>query len=355
MASDAIQTLHRIGGPSGVDGTMRVLGNPADNRSGRNNNPGNLRISNNIWEGQIGGDGEYIQFATLEHGIRALGKNLLTYRDKGFITVNQIIHRWAPKNDDNNTEAYIADVATRMNVDPNVPIDVTNIANLKSLEMAIMYHEGKHSITDAQVNTGLQAALRLTRLTEPDKSQYPPEIRKAQSSGDPWWPLPLLTPVQQYQLRKQEETVQNKQRQEFKSTLDDKVKDAKTMVLRGLTYGNPSSLNEFKDAYGEHDGIKEHEQFQKNQALTADIATVQYLSPQVQQALLASKKPTDDDATNNWKRYDPLNQAINTVNEARKTDPIQFSIDRERVNTLDFSNIPSFTDSLNQRSTHVAE
>lgn len=354
MANDAIQTLHRIGEPSDVDGTMRVPGNPSDNRGGRNNNPGNLRISNNTWDGQIGDDGEYIQFATPEHGIRALGKNLLTYRDKGVVTLNQIIPRWAPENDGNNPETYIADVATRMNIDPNAPIDVTNIATLKSLATAIMHHEGKHSITDAQINTGLQAALGLTRLPEPDKSQYLPERRKPQGDGDPWWSL--LTPVQQYQLRKQGEMVQNKQRQEFKNTLDDKVKDANAMALRGFTYGNPPSLNDFKYAHGEHEGIKAYEQFQQNQALAADIATVQYLSPQAQKALLASKKPIgDDDAANNWKRYDLLDQAIRTVNKIRETDPIQFSIDREQVNTLDFSTIRALTDSLNQRSTQVTD
>ncbi|WGL97353.1 hypothetical protein QE177_08970 [Arsenophonus sp. aPb] len=354
MATNAIQTLQTIGEPSDVNGAMRVPGNPADNRGGRNNNPGNLRVSDNLWDGQIGDDGEYVQFATPEHGVRALGKNLLTYRDKGVVTLNQIIHRWAPKKDGNNTEAYIADVASRMNIDANVAIDVTNIASLKSLATAIMQHEGKHSITDAQINTGLQAALGLTRLPEPDKSQYQPEIGKAQAGSNPWWRL--LTPVQQYQLRKQAETVQNKQRQEFKTSLTDKVKDANAMVLRGLTYSNPPSLDEFKYAYGEHDGIKEYEQFQHNQGLAADIATVQYLSPQAQQALLAAKKPTgDDDAANNWRRYDLLNQAINSVNKTRTADPIQFSIDRQQINKLDFSNVRSFTDSLNQRSTHVAD
>lgn len=354
MASAPVQALSAIGEPSDVGGSMRVPGNIKDNRGGRNNNPGNLRISDNVWEGQTGDDGEFVQFASPEHGVRALGKNLITYRNKGFITVNQIINRWAPKKDGNKTEEYVAFVSQRMGVDPNVPIDVTNIDTLKSITTAIMAQEGKHSVTDDQVNTGLQAALGLTRLPDVDKSFYQPEIRKAQGGGFPWWPM--LTPVQQYQLIKQGEAAEHKQRQEYKSVLDGRVKDAEALALRGESYNNPPSLDEFKYAYGENDGIKQHEQFQKNMEMGSDIATVQYLSPQAQASLLESKKPKGDyDAANNYKRYDTLARAIDTVNKVRATDPIQFSIDRQQVNQLDFSSIQNFTNSLTQRSSTVGD
>lgn len=354
MASAPIQALSAIGEPSDVGGSMRVPGNMKDNRGGRNNNPGNLRISDNIWDGQIGDDGEFVQFASPEHGVRALGKNLITYRNKGFVTVNQIINRWAPKKDNNATEEYVAFVSQRMGVDPNVPIDVTNIDTLKSITTAIMAQEGKHSVTDDQVNTGLQAALGLTRLPDVDKTLCQPEIRKAQGGGFPWWPM--LTPVQQYQLIKQGEAAEHKQRQEYKSVLDGRVKDAEALALRGESYNNPPSLDEFKYAYGENDGIKQHEQFQKNMEMGADIATVQYLSPQAQAALLESKKPKGDyDAANNYKRYDTLVRAIDAVNKVRASDPIQFSIDRQQVNQLDFSSIQNFTNSLTQRSSSVGD
>ncbi|EFE55865.1 hypothetical protein PROVRETT_05517 [Providencia rettgeri DSM 1131] len=354
MASAPVQALSAIGEPSDVGGSKRVPGNLKDNRGGRNNNPGNLRISDNVWDGQIGDDGEFVQFASPEHGVRALGKNLITYRNKGFVTVNQIINRWAPKKDGNDTEGYVTFVSQHLSVDPNTPIDVTNIDTLKDITVAIMQKEGKHSVSDDQINTGVQAALGLTRLSDVDKSQYQPEIRKAQGGGFPWWPM--LTPVQQYQLIKQGEAAQNKQRQEYKSVLDGKVKDAEALALRGESYSNPPSLDEFKYAHGENDGIKEYEQFQKNMAMGADIATVQYLSPQAQTALLESKKPKGDyDAANNYKRYDTLARAIDTVNKVRASDPIQFSIDRQQVNQLDFSSIQNFTNSLTQRSSNVGD
>ncbi|MBT0443832.1 hypothetical protein [Morganella morganii] len=329
----------------------------SEDRGSRNNNPGNIRISDNNWEGQIGDDGEFVRFASPEHGVRALGKNLITYRNKGVVTINQIISRWAPKKDGNDTEGYIKFVSGKMGVDPNVPIDVTDINTLKSITTAIMQQEGNHSISGEQVDAGLQAALGLTRLPEPDPSQYQSRGQTGKAvnaGGNAWWPM--LTPVQQYQIRKQGEAAQNKQRQEFKNILDDRLKDAEAQAVRGLVYANPPTLNELMYANGEYEGGKKYEQLQKTLAMGEDIATVQYLSPGAQKALLESKKPTGDyDASNNWKRYDTLVKAVDTVNHARKADPIQFSIDREKLNQIDFSNAQSFTNSLKERSASVTD
>lgn len=357
MATDAMGTIGAVGEPSDLGGSMRVTGGPSGDRGSRNNNPGNIRISDNNWEGQIGDDGEFVRFASPEHGVRALGKNLITYRNKGVVTINQIISRWAPKKDGNDTEGYIKFVSGKMGVDPNVPIDVTDINTLKSITTAIMQQEGNHSISGEQVDAGLQAALGLTRLSEPDPSQYQSRGQTGKAvnaGGNAWWPM--LTPVQQYQIRKQGEAAQNKQRQEFKNILDDRLKDAEAQAVRGLVYANPPTLNELMYANGEYEGGKKYEQLQKTLAMGEDIATVQYLSPGAQKALLESKKPTGDyDASNNWKRYDTLVRAVDTVNNARKADPIQFSIDREKLNQIDFSNAQSFTNSLKERSASVTD
>ncbi|MGJ7053886.1 hypothetical protein ABMZ71_02990 [Morganella morganii] len=357
MATDAMGTIGAVGEPSDLGGSMRVTGGPSGDRGSRNNNPGNIRISDNNWEGQIGDDGEFVRFASPEHGVRALGKNLITYRNKGVVTINQIISRWAPKKDGNDTEGYIKFVSGKMGVDPNVPIDVTDINTLKSITTAIMQQEGNHSISGEQIDAGLQAALGLTRLPEPDPSQYQSRGQTGKAvnaGGNAWWPM--LTPVQQYQIRKQGEAAQNKQRQEFKNILDDRLKDAEAQAVRGLVYANPPTLNELMYANGEYEGGKKYEQLQKTLAMGEDIATVQYLSPGAQKALLESKKPTVDyDASNNWKRYDTLVKAVDTVNNARKADPIQFSIDREKLNQIDFSNAQSFTNSLKERSASVTD
>lgn len=65
-------------------GSRRAVsdGSPGDATRGiRNNNPGNLEYSkSNPWVGQNGDDGRFAKFETPEHGIRALGRNLMSYQ-----------------------------------------------------------------------------------------------------------------------------------------------------------------------------------------------------------------------------------------------------------------------------------
>lgn len=74
----------------------------------RNNNPLNLRLSNNNWLGKIqpNTDGTFEQFTSVTMGIRAAIKTLHSYIRKGHNTPRLIITRWAPPTE-NNTEMYI--------------------------------------------------------------------------------------------------------------------------------------------------------------------------------------------------------------------------------------------------------
>lgn len=79
----------------------------------RNNNPLNLRISSSPWQGKItpNTDGQFEQFKTLELGIRAAMVNLRTLIRRDHICrVQDIIYKWAPPWDHNNTEKYIETV-----------------------------------------------------------------------------------------------------------------------------------------------------------------------------------------------------------------------------------------------------
>lgn len=75
----------------------------------RNNNPANIRRGCN-WKGlaKVQPDREFCQFVTMTWGVRALLVTLRTYVVKHHLhTVGEIINRWAPPSDENNTEAYI--------------------------------------------------------------------------------------------------------------------------------------------------------------------------------------------------------------------------------------------------------
>lgn len=76
----------------------------------RNNNPLNIRrVVGTVWKGQTveQNDPQFVQFASIEWGIRAAFAILQTYRRKYDATcIESIIGRWAPPTE-NNTAEYI--------------------------------------------------------------------------------------------------------------------------------------------------------------------------------------------------------------------------------------------------------
>jgi len=121
----------------------------------RNNNPGNIRYDGTRWRGLRGDDGAYCVFDTPENGIRAMAKILKTYQRKGFVTIRQIINRWAPTSE-NNTDAYINSVSSRLGIGPDVELSVKNWPGLIT---AIIFHEnGQQPYSVDQVLAGIAAA-----------------------------------------------------------------------------------------------------------------------------------------------------------------------------------------------------
>ncbi len=95
----------------------------------RNNNPGALMPG-----------GKLAQYPNMQAGLAALDQNLQSYGNQGVNTLSGIINKWAPPNE-NNTQAYINDVSSRLGIKPDQPIDLTNPAQRQALSTAIMLHE----------------------------------------------------------------------------------------------------------------------------------------------------------------------------------------------------------------------
>jgi hypothetical protein len=126
-----------------------------------NNNPGNIRKSDAAWHGAVtGNDPAFVTFDTPEDGIRAMAKVLLTYqRRHGLDTIAELIERWAPAAE-NDSFAYIDDVATRLGRDPDEHVDLTDPAILAALCGAIIRHEnGRQPYPAAVLAAGVAAAL----------------------------------------------------------------------------------------------------------------------------------------------------------------------------------------------------
>lgn len=110
-------------------------GSPGDPRGLRQNNPGNLRAwgANPI----VGG---FASFSSMGAGLNAMAGNLLAYRRRGLDTIAAIISRWAPGSE-NNTGAYIADVAKKLGVSAAQHLNLLDPSTLASLMGAMISHE----------------------------------------------------------------------------------------------------------------------------------------------------------------------------------------------------------------------
>jgi hypothetical protein len=132
----------------------------------RNNNPGNL-VKNNIqWQGlappEQQADPKFWVFIDAPHGIRALTKVLMTDFANGLNTVTAIISRWAPPSE-NDTQAYITDVAHDVGCDPTLPVDLKIDDVLRKFVEAIIYHEnGEIPYDDSVIDQGIAMAQPLT-------------------------------------------------------------------------------------------------------------------------------------------------------------------------------------------------
>lgn len=91
-------------------------------RGVRNNNPLNLRISNNAWKNKIplsqNTDKSFEQFTSMEWGLRAALINMRTQITRGHNTIRKLISVWAPTNE-NDTENYIKFVSLHSNITEN--------------------------------------------------------------------------------------------------------------------------------------------------------------------------------------------------------------------------------------------
>ncbi|ELY4103820.1 hypothetical protein [Cronobacter sakazakii] len=114
----------------------------------RNNNPGNLDRGS-PWQGLVNNPSEprFCTFKDPVWGIRALAVTLITYYDKrrakdgsSIDTIREVIERWAPPNE-NDTAAYIREVAKAVGVTPDMVIDLHDYDTLRPLVEAIIRHE----------------------------------------------------------------------------------------------------------------------------------------------------------------------------------------------------------------------
>lgn len=107
----------------------------------RNNNPGNLVITNIPWRGKVSReantDGKFEQFTRPEYGIRAMFMDIRNDLRKGKNTIRKLITEYAPPHE-NDTAAYIAAVSRTTGRGPDYALTE---ADYPALVAAIIQHE----------------------------------------------------------------------------------------------------------------------------------------------------------------------------------------------------------------------
>lgn len=123
------------------------MSNKPTPRGVRNNNPGNIDRTRTVWQGEdrsadaLRREPRFCVFLTPQAGFRALAKTLLTYQRKhGLRTVRDIIGRWAPPVE-NNTRAYVAQVAREVGVGETEIVSFDKEVLLERLVTSIARHE----------------------------------------------------------------------------------------------------------------------------------------------------------------------------------------------------------------------
>ena len=122
----------------------------------RNNNPGNIRISNTKWQGEIqpSKDKSFKQFQSMPYGFRALIKLLQNYQKLYHCkTVPDFIKRWAPDNE-NDTAAYIRSVCKQMQIPTTHIINADDRDTMVAFASAVSFQENGVKANRADVERG---------------------------------------------------------------------------------------------------------------------------------------------------------------------------------------------------------
>ena len=122
----------------------------------RNNNPGNIRLSRTLWQGEVrpSRDKEFCQFRSMAYGYRALMKLLQNYRrNNGCRTMADFISRWAPPVE-NNTSGYIRRVSTEMQIPTSFVPDINDRVTMCAFAAAISQVENGVPAVMADVEAG---------------------------------------------------------------------------------------------------------------------------------------------------------------------------------------------------------
>jgi len=145
----------------------------------RNNNPGNIKISDDQWKGlalpqertpeQVG-EKVFCVFREMRYGVRAMAVQLRRYgmEDRRWNTIKKIIAHYAPGSDNNDEAAYVKAVATDTGFSATDKLDLTDRETLRKLIMGMCKVENGADAIKAETTFEKDVDAGLNLLFDPD-------------------------------------------------------------------------------------------------------------------------------------------------------------------------------------------
>lgn len=315
IGSDYMQFMQQNGEPSSNGGVARYSGevksssvpNGSGSRGIRNNNPGNIIKSKDVWVGQTGNDGSFVTFSTPAHGVRATGKNLLSYARQGYVTPEQIITRWAPPEDDNDTEGYIKFVSDYLNVPRDTELDLTDLNTLTRLSMAVMLQENGqgevNKISKEDISSGIQSALGLVSL--PNSPQSPKRLTGSAA-------FDALDESDQAKYLKQAEQLDKQRQQRLQTELGTTISDSYAAWENGLDAPNAPTERTIISAFGYDKGTAIVADMQEAKRYASLISAAKDMTPQAQRSLLngITPDPSESNYASKMQRWEKFSKFV---------------------------------------------
>jgi len=111
-----------------------------------NNNPFNIRNSNNNWKGKVHSNEDFEQFSNVEYGIRAGFKLIRNYKSLYEVTtIKKLVSRFAPSCE-NNTKGYIKFICNMTGLKQNEQINLHDSTTLILISKYMIQMESGTSI-----------------------------------------------------------------------------------------------------------------------------------------------------------------------------------------------------------------
>ncbi|EOC1299354.1 Lytic transglycosylase, catalytic [Cronobacter dublinensis] len=302
------QTVQTIGAnageasPSGSSGTLAT----------RNNNPLNIRVSNNNWNGKGADNGTgFEQFDTADHGFRAGLKLMKNHINNGADTLGALITKWAPPNE-NDTRKYAQTVSQKTGIPVDAKLNPDDPQQMTAIAKAMAAQEGYQGpISESQ----LQRAW--TAIDDPDQL----------APGVPWG---QLTPQQALSVTNQAQAKVDQQNTQRRILMQQQMQNDSALIENGKPVSNPITREQWLST-APHDATPEQltildKQYQEYallnqlQPVYSDINT-KSASAGLESVQAIRPDGSEGDFAFRQQRYQQALQKYQQVMKARESDP----------------------------------